>query len=313
MKLNSTLGGGFVFKIAWFIPVAVSLTLAFGVFAADSSPAASRPPATASPPPDKRVYHLFNPTPPNLLREMNTDRPDKTESPYTLDAGHFQIEMDLVNGTRDRHSTPGSGLYTDRLSLASANFKAGLLNNLDLQLLVDAYNWVRTEDPATRAVTRQRGFGDVTSRLKLNLWGNDGGATALALMPFVKYPTSQNDLGNRAVEGGLIIPLAVELPYGWSMGLMSELDFMQDADGAGRHTEFVHSITFGHDIVGRLAGYVEFFSQVSTERDAPWIGTVDLGLTYGLTEHIQLDGGVNIGVTRAADDLNLFLGMSFRF
>jgi hypothetical protein len=31
------------------------------------------------------------------LREMSTDRPDKTESPYTVDAGHFQFEADLVS------------------------------------------------------------------------------------------------------------------------------------------------------------------------------------------------------------------------
>lgn len=28
---------------------------------------------------------------------MSTDRPDKTESLYTVDAGHFQFEADLVS------------------------------------------------------------------------------------------------------------------------------------------------------------------------------------------------------------------------
>ena len=45
----------------------------------------------ADPLPDKAQYTLFNPTPPQWLREMSTDRPDKTESPYTVDAVHFQI------------------------------------------------------------------------------------------------------------------------------------------------------------------------------------------------------------------------------
>ena len=36
--------------------------------------------------------------------------------------------------------------------------------------------------------------------------------TALALMPFVKFPTADDDLGNEHVEGGLILPLSVELP-----------------------------------------------------------------------------------------------------
>jgi hypothetical protein len=39
---------------------------------------------------------------------MSTDRPDKTETAYTMDAGHFQMEMDLVTYGRDRHTTDES-------------------------------------------------------------------------------------------------------------------------------------------------------------------------------------------------------------
>ena len=61
-----------------------------------------------------------------------------------------------------------------------------------------------------------------------------------------------------------------------------------------------------------LGGYVEFFSETSS-RGGPWVGTVDVGLTYGMTEDIQLDAGVNVGVTRAAEDVNPFVGLSVRF
>ncbi|MBM3848445.1 MAG: transporter, partial [Verrucomicrobia bacterium] len=136
---------------------------------------------------------------------------------------------------------------------------------------------------------------------------------ALAVMPFVKYPTASNNLGNGAYEGGVIIPLAVELPWGWGMGVMTEFDINENASGSGHHTEFVNSITFAHDIVGDLGGYVEFWSLVPNHNSQKWVGTVDLGLTYGLTDDIQLDGGVNIGVTRSAEDISPFLGVSIRF
>ena len=38
------------------------------------------------------------------MREMSTDRPDKTESPYTVDAGHFQVEMDVLTYSYDRNN-----------------------------------------------------------------------------------------------------------------------------------------------------------------------------------------------------------------
>jgi outer membrane putative beta-barrel porin/alpha-amylase len=262
---------------------------------------------------NKAHYHLFNPTPRAYLREMSTDRPDKTESAFTVDAGHVQIEGDAFTHTHHRQTRNDADHRVGRYAIGPLNLKVGLLNRVDLQVVLDNYNHVRTEDRVTDSVTKQSGFGDVTSRLKVNLWGNDGGKTAVALMPFIKAPANQDDLGNQAVEGGLILPLAVQLPGGWTMGLMTELDFNEDGDAGGGHAESINSITFGHDIVGKLAGYMEFFSAVSTEADSPWVGTIDLGFTYGLTDNIQLDAGVNLGITDSADDVSTFVGFSIRF
>ena len=262
---------------------------------------------------DKSGYHLFKPTPRELMREMSTDRPDKTESPYTVDAGHFQIEVDLLNYSHDRHNPERADVRVDGLSIAPVNLKVGLCNRVDFQLVLETYNHVRIHDRETGTVRRHQGFGDVIPRMKINLWGNDGGRTAFAAMPYLKLPTNQDDLGNNSVEGGIILPLAVELPKGVGMGLMTQFDCVRDGSGNGRHAEFVNTITFGRDLVGDLGGYVEFFSTVSTEDDSPWVGTFDVGFTYALTEDIQLDGGVNIGVTRSADDWNPFVGVSWRF
>lgn len=260
----------------------------------------------------KSQYSIFKPTPEALMREMSTDRPDKTESAYSVDAGHFQIEMDIASYSHDRHNADRDGKVVRTWAVAPMNLKLGLLNNVDLQLTLSTYNHERTSEPGA-SVLRKRGFGDVTTRLKWNLWGNDGGTTALALMPYLKFPTNQDNLGNTAVEGGLIIPLAVELPAGWSMGVMTQFDIKRDESASSRHPEFVNTITFGHDIVGNLGGYMEFYSNVSTESGSKWVGTVDLGLTYAISKNIQLDAGINIGVTRSADDLNPFIGLSWRF
>ncbi len=255
--------------------------------------------------PNKWQYNLFNPTPRALMREMSTDRPDKTESPYTVDAGHFQFEADLVSFSIDRWNADGERVFG--VNVANVNLKAGLYNNMDLQLVVE--NYVYEQVRANGVTERKSGFGDLTTRLKVNLWGNDGGTTAFAVMPFVKFPTNTGGLGNKRVEGGIIFPLAVELPYGWGMGVMTEFDIVYREDG-GYGPDFINSITFAHDIIGNLAGYVEFFSLLS---EGDLIITLDAGLTYALTENIQLDCGCNFGVTEAADDFNPFVGISMRF
>ena len=259
--------------------------------------------------PDKGGYNLFNPTPSDMMRELTPDRPDKTESPYTVDAGHFQLETSFVEYTLNQ----SAGLRTETWNVAPTNFKVGLSNNADLQFVFNNYLNVLTEDRTAGTSSTQSGFGDSTIRLKINLWGNDGGNTAFAILPFVKLPTNTDHLGNNSVEGGVIFPLAVKLPGGWDMGLETGTSFQRNGDSHGYHSEFINSVTFGHDLFGKLSGYAEFFSNISTEQGSDWVGTVDIGLNYGLTKDIQLDCGVNFGVTRAADDVNPFAGITMRF
>lgn len=266
-------------------------------------------PAFAGESPDKSGYNLFRPTPDALLREMATDRPDKTESAYSVDAGHYQFEMDLISFTYDR----SNGETLEGWAIAPINLKVGILNNVDLQLIVETYNIQRTKDRDTNSSTRVSGFGDLLLRCKTNLWGNDGGPTALAVMPFVKIPTNQHDLGNRALEGGIIFPFAMDLPSDWGFGAQAEMDHLQDSNSSDYHQEFINTVTVSHDIIGKLAGYVELFSNVSTESGAKWIATFDFGFTYAITRDIQLDAGMNIGLTDAADDLNPFIGLSMRY
>ncbi len=261
---------------------------------------------------DKSEFNLFNPTPRELMRELSTDRPDKTESAYTVDAGHVQIEMDLVSYTYDRHNPERADRRVQGFSILATNWKIGLLNNLDVQLLSDNFLWARVEDLDTGIDDEETGVGDTTLRMKLNLWGNDGGKTALALMPFVTFDTGDDDFGTSGTEFGLIVPLALELPNKFGAGLMTEFDWVRDEDN-DLNFVWVNTATIGRDLTEELGAYIEFFAEVDPDRSSDWVGTLDFGMTYAISEDIQLDGGINIGITREADDWNPFIGLTIRY
>jgi hypothetical protein len=237
-----------------------------------------------------------------------------------VDAGHFQLEMSFLDTSSDLFNIEQSGRDVETFSYAPMNIKAGLLNNVDIQLVIQPHIYQRTRDKTDaddngvqeEVVEKLSGYGDMQTRLKINIWGNDEGSTAFAAMPYVKIPTAEEGIGNGATEGGLILPLAVELPCGWGMGIMGQYDAVQNGDSRDYHAECIHTITFSHTIVGDLSGYAEFFSNVSTEDGSELAATVDFGLTYLVTDDIQLDAGVNVGITRAADELNPFIGISVR-
>ena len=127
--------------------------------------------AQEAPAPDKSGCNLFHPVPENLLRDLSPDRPDATESPYTVDAGHCQLEMDFANFTHDQTD----GTTTKTWEAGGFNLRIGLLNQLELSLIFDNYLQVHTDDRIAVTSMTQSGVGDFTSRLKINLWGDDGG------------------------------------------------------------------------------------------------------------------------------------------
>lgn len=261
----------------------------------------------------KRGYTLFNPTPANLMRDLSTDRPDQTESAYTVDAGHFQLEMDFVNTLHDRDTEGGADVRSRAWALAPVNLKVGLLNNLDVQFMIDPYVRVRVEDRVARTTWKASGFGDVTTRVKMNVWGNDGGSTALAVMPYIKWPLSASEVRNGKTEGGVIVPLAIDLGGGWGMALMTELDFVRNAANTGTDREWLNSITVGRDLTEKLGFYVEFVAVTGSAPGFKWVGQADLGFTYALDRNVQLDAGCNFGVTKSAPDYQPFVGLSYRY
>jgi len=255
---------------------------------------------------DKSEYHLFNPTPRNLMREMSTDRPDTTESPYTVDAGHYQIEMSFFDYGRNR----ADGERTETWTFGAMNLKAGLLNQVDLQVVFDAFTQEHTRAAGIEDTTS--GFSDVTLRLKTNLWGNDVGKTAFAIMPYVKMPTD-TEMSNGHWEGGVILPLAISLSDRISLGLMLEADFVHDDERGGYDVEWVHTATLGFDLTEQLGLYIECTGVASREEDFDYQATFDAGITLSATDNLVFDAGIRVGMNEAAEDFGIFTGMSVRF
>jgi len=268
--------------------------------------------AQETPTPDKSGYNLFNPTPDEYMREMSPDRPDKTDSPFTVDAGHFQLELDFANFTYDAPNSERGNVKSEDYQITPMNLKVGVFNNTDFQLVLTPWQWERTYDESTGMVEQKSGFGDITPRVKVNLIGNDGGFFALALIPFVTLPTRQDNLGNGSVEGGVGIPYAFDVPN-WDVGFQTTFNCDHNGVGSGYHAEFDNSVSIGHAVIGKLSYHVEFFSSVTTEQNSSWIGTFDTWFTYQADKNLCLDAGVYIGVTQSADDWHTWLGMTWRY
>jgi hypothetical protein len=252
--------------------------------------------------PDKSGYTLFNPTPDADLRSFNTDRPPKANSPYTVDAGHFQYETDIaVFGYADT-----GGVRTENWTLVDPTLKVGLTNTIDAELQITPYE-------SAVNTTRKSGIGDTVIRVKINLLGDDHGDAAVALLPYVKLPTAHAGLGNGSVEGGLIVPVSFSAPGGFSIIVMPEADYLKDIAGGGYHVAADFLINVSHALDKSWTLYSEIFTSQSFQSSEKAVYTLDEALTCALSANQQLDFGGNFSLNGVAPRTQLYVGLSQRF
>ena len=120
---------------------------------------------------------------------FNSDAPRRETHPGQITKRRLKsrvirpaIPTGLISGARlfvtrtwDHDTSAHADTRVRSLSIAPVNLKVGLLNQVDLQLILETWNRIETEDHASRTFTRQSGFGVAIPRLKFNFWGNDGG------------------------------------------------------------------------------------------------------------------------------------------
>lgn len=251
----------------------------------------------------QKKYNLFRPVPKDSLRGLETDRPDVTESPKTVDAGHFQIETDVFKTTRNKEN----GITSVENNYNLANLKLGLTSNTDIQLVVGSY--VNTYDKIAGISTNEtKGFGDLTLRLKHNLWGNgDDSKTALALLPYIKFPTGKQ---SDAIEGGITVPFSVHLSEKYHMGTQAQLDIVK-SDGKGYHTSILQSLALCRMLSEKFETFVESFYNYDLQTKK-FDFSVNGGASFMATDNLKFDAGVNIGLTKNTDKV-YFIGFSFRY
>jgi hypothetical protein len=264
-------------------------------------------PSASKAKPDKNQYWLLYPTPPDQMRSFSTDRPTKSNVPYTVDAGHFQYETDLVNFT---HQVSGS-THIDTLLMPNPTFKVGLTNNVDLEVNVP-FAGVRTFGSGPSSTLW--GAGDTFVRSKINLWGNDGGDTAAAVIPYVKAPSAPIGIGNGAVEGGLIGPVAYSLPNSFTLLLVPEIDVLKNIADDGRHGNYVFDVNLSREVIKNVTAYVELWSDYNADPShGVTLMSFDTAVAWVFLPNAQIDFGANFGITRATPAVQVYTGLSQRF
>ncbi|MFD2719534.1 transporter [Hymenobacter monticola] len=257
---------------------------------------------------DSAHFSWRKPVPRNRLRELQPDRPGVTESPFTVDAGHFQLEMDAL---RLINSGSGNDGKNRELHLAYSMLKLGLSRRTDLQLELPLYS-VAKQRPSDADDWQERhaGFGDVTVRVKHNFVGDDQlGKFAMSVIGYVRLPSGGN-VGDGAAEYGVVLPIDLELSDKANLEAQVEADLKYDRETNQRYVRFVPSMALEYDLTEKVGLVTEAVAMWNTEQRR-WQTSANIAPIFKVTPNLQLDLGTHLALNRLTDH-EYFVGLTFR-
>ena len=258
----------------------------------------------------KMEYSLFNPVPEGQLRDFSTDRPGKSHSSKTVDAGHFQIESDFIIYSKD---AGGEDRPTTRsYSVGTPIIKFGVTTSIDFEVATALFNHLSQTGGGSPPLVA-RGFGDTSLGAKINLFGNNSGNQSLALLPFVKLPTAATGIGNGYAEYMLNAPYTIDAKP-WSLTLEPNFGLLRNSTNTGYRENYGFIANLNRSFLSdKLTAAIEVATDFSSEPGAQPKVSIDPSIQYLLTRDLQLDAGVYIGLNRATPRYIAYTGISYRY
>ncbi|MGE3958724.1 MAG: transporter [Vicinamibacterales bacterium] len=236
------------------------------------------------------------------LPELVTDRPDFTESSSVVGRGFTQLEM----GTTFE-SNGAAGERDRTLSTPLALLRIGVSRRVELRFSTDGYVYDSLRTGFGQATTTGQADIEVGAKIVLS----EGIATrgfAMAVIPMASLPTGSDAFTTGTVDPTVKFTWAKDLPKNFA--LSGNVNLSRLGDELGRYTEPGLSVSLGHPLVGDWSGYWEAFGFMPQGRSQAW--TVNGGVTHPIGGNVQVDFELGRGVTAAAPDWFVGVGVGIR-
>ena len=229
-----------------------------------------------------------------------SDRPDFTESTGTIAPGRFQFE----GGTTWQEIGE-----EDSLTFGEILVRYGLGENLEARLGVGS--WTRIDVPGDQL----EGFEDPTVGLKVRLTppvdDRPPGFPAVSLIVGTSVPVGSEELTADEWEPEARLAFDWILTDMLTLGANLGLAF-PTADG-DRFDQVLASVTAGIAATDRLGVFVETYGFSQEEEDGDATQYVDTGVTFALTDDLQLDARIGFGLNDPSPERFIGVGAAFRW
>jgi hypothetical protein len=228
-----------------------------------------------------------------------TDRPDATESPSAVPKGFLQVETGAFYESYEENN-----FKTEDLTLNTLLVRYGLFSNLELRL---GYNYT---DRKTKFNGNETGsvtsFSPLLLGFKTTISQEKGAMPEIGFLGHLNLPFSvKKEL--RPENTGVDFRFS----FAHTLNEKSSLSYNIGAAWESNNpvAAYLYTIAYGYSLTNKFGAYIELYGDFPENNKANHLW--DAGLTYLLSNNVQLDATVGSSITKGQDIL-LSAGISFR-
>ncbi len=240
--------------------------------------------------------------------ELVTDRPDQTESSVVVPHGSSQLELGWTF-TRD----DADGVRVESHEVPASLLRVGLSERVELR--IGWIGWVDAEALFRDFAVTEDGAGDGELGVKIHLAEERGGRPEIALLLGTSVPVGDDaftsDRFDPALRLALAHTLSERVSLGYNLGLAFESGVGDDGDRDTLSNAF-YTVALGLGLNDRWGAFVELYGDFPASASGGPANSFDGGFTYLIRDHVQLDLAGGVGLSEAADDWFVGLGLSIR-
>ena len=234
------------------------------------------------------------------LGALITDRPDATESPTAIPKGYLQVETGAFFESFEKNS-----IKINSSTFNTTLLRLGLLDNLELRIGWD-FTEVSTTINGNKLSDVASGFNPLLLGFKSGIAKENGAFPEIGVMGHIYLPfTASRDFKPETTGVDFRFSFAHTLSENSSISYNLGAAWGDDSSEAA----YVYTLAYGQSITNKLGAYAELYGDMPENSSSNHFW--DAGLSYLLSDNVQLDATIGSSITEG-QDLLLSAGISFR-
>lgn len=230
------------------------------------------------------------------------DRPDQTESAYTISKGMVQIETGF---TMSQHET--GSLKITNYDYNSTLIRWGIGQAMEWRFQQD-FSGIKTENTLSNSSVTEQGAAGFITGFKVLLTEEETWRPRIAFLADVTLPWT----GNKEFRPDYIAPsfkfsfehtLSQKVSLGYNLG--------GTWDGVGPEMNAFYSLVAGFSLSDRMGAFAELFGEIPESGNGDH--RIDGGVTYLILPNLQFDLAGGFGITSHFEGYFVTTGIIYRF